>query len=145
AVIPTIPKYGANESADIIEAAFLDAINQYWEYNVLRPEPAEDYADDLNQMIKDRIPSVTLGFIVTNMLNYADLSDHYFKRSYSDKQIKTLIKDANLRLIYALSTAPEFDPTAAPDKRIVDMCAFITDHFDLMKNILIEMDQWPAN
>ncbi len=144
-VIPKLPKYGVKESANMIDAAFLDAVDQYWEYYVLQPDPPEDFADNLDQMIKDRIPSVTLALLAANMLNYAGLCDQYFKRSYSNKQKRALLKDANIRLIYALSTATEFDPTAAPDKRIVDVCAFITDHLDLMKNMLIEMGQWPSN
>ena len=145
AVIPTMPKDPVKESANVIDAAFLDAVNQYWEYCVLQPNSTEDFVDDLDQMIKDRIPSVTLALIVANMLNHGDLCDHYFKRSYSNKQKQALLKDANPRLIYALSTAPEFDPTAAPDKRTVDMSAFITTQLDLMKKILMEMGQWPSD
>ena len=145
AVIPTMPKDPVKESSDVIDAAFLDAVNQYWEYYVVQPNSTEDFVDDLDQMIKDRIPSVTLALIVANMLNHGDLCDHYFKRSYSNKQKQALLKDANLRLIYALSTATEFDPTAAPDKRTVDMSAFITTQLDLMKKILMEMGQWPSN
>ena len=145
AVIPTMPKDPVKESANVIDAAFLDAVNQYWEYCVSQPNSTEDFVDDLDQMIKDRIPGVTLALIVANMLNHDDLCDHYFKRSYSNKQKQALLKDANPRLIYALSTAPEFDPTAAPDKRTVDMSAFITTQLDLMKKILMEMGQWPSD
>ena len=145
AVIPTMPKDPVKESANVIDAAFLDAVNQYWEYCVLQPNSTEDFVDDLDQMIKDRIPGVTLALIVANMLNHDDLCDHYFKRSYSNKQKQALLKDANLRLIYALSTVPEFDPTDAPDKRTVDVCAFITTQLDLMKKILMEMGQWPSD
>lgn len=143
-VIPAMAKYREKESAAIINAAFLDAVDQYWEYYVLRPDPTRDSVDDLDQMIKDRIPRVTLAMIITNMLNYGDLCDSYFKRSYSNKQKQAILNYGNLRLINALSAATGFDPAAAHDKRIVDMCAFITDHLDLMKEILIEMDEWPS-
>lgn len=144
-VISTLPKGREKEDVDLIDAAFLDAVNQYWEYYVLRPDPTKDFTDDLDQMLKDRIPMVNLAFIAANMLNYGYLCDHYFKRSYSNKQKQALLNNANIRLIYALSTATEFDPTAAPDQRILDVCAFITDHLDLMRKMLIEIDQWPSN
>jgi len=143
AVFSTMPKYLLKESADVIDAAFLDAVNQYWEYYVLQPNPIDVFVDDLDQMIKDRIPIVTLALIVAEMLNYSDLCDHYFNRSYSNKQKRALSNDANLRLIFALSMTTEFDPTTAPDKRVVDVCTFITNQLDLMKDILMDMGQWP--
>lgn len=133
-VISTIPKYGAKEN-DAIEAAFLDAVHQYWDYYVLQPDPTRNFTDDLDQMTKDRIPRVTLALIVANMLYYDDLCEKYLKCSYSKKQKRLLLNDGNLRLMYALSAARDFDPTAAPEQRIVDMGAFIAEHFDLMKNI----------
>ncbi|MEN6460444.1 MAG: hypothetical protein ABFC94_03620 [Syntrophomonas sp.] len=143
AVIPTMPKDGVN--AEMVDAAFLDAVDKYWKYYVLQPDPTEDFVDNLDQMIKERIPRVTLALIVANILNYGDLCDRYFKRSYSKKQKQALLSDGNLRLMYALSAATDFNPTAAPDQRVIDMCAFITDHLDLMKSLLTEVGQWPSN
>jgi len=40
---------------------------------VLQPDPTRDFADDLEQMIKDRIPRITLALTVGNMLDYEDL------------------------------------------------------------------------
>lgn len=128
AVIPTMTEQHAKANADIIDAAFRDAVNQYWESYVLRPDPTKDFADDLDQMIKDRIPRITLALTVANMLNYGDLCEKYFKHRYTDKQKEALSIEGNLRLIYTLADATEFDPNAGPDQRIVDICAFIVDH-----------------
>lgn len=144
AAIPAIPKYGEKDKAEMVEAAFLDAVHKYWEYYILQPDPAKDFTDDLNQMIKDRIPRVTLGLLVANMLNYSDLCDRYFKRSYSNKQRRILLHDGNLRFIYALSEA-SFDPSADPGQRLGDMCTFITNHLDLMQKISIEAGLWPPH
>lgn len=128
AVIPTMTEQQAKANADIIDAAFRDAVNQYWEYYVLRPDPTKDLADDLDQMVKDRIPRITLALTVANMLDYDNLCEKYFKHKYTDNQKEALSIEGNLRLIYALADAAEFDPSAAPDQRIVDMMAFIIDH-----------------
>jgi len=145
AVIPTVTKDLVKENTEVIDAAFLDAVNQYWDHYVLRPNPTDALAEDLDQLVKERIPGVTLALITADMLKYSDLCNRYFKRSYTNRQKQRLLNDANLRLIYALSAATEFDPTAAPDQRIDNVCAFITDQLDLMKNILIGMDKWPSN
>ncbi len=144
AVIPTMAEYRAKGSADMIESAFRDAVDQYWEYYVLRPDPTKDFADDLDQMIKDRIPRITLALTVANMLDYGDLFDKYFKHRFTNNQKEALLIEGNLRLIYSLAEATEFDPSTAPDQRIVDMCAFIIDHLDFMKRMLIEMGHWPS-
>jgi len=145
AVIPTMPGYGEKESAEKIDAAFLDAVNQYWESYVLQPDPTANYIDDLDHMIKERLPRVTMGLIVGKILDYDNLCDRYFKRSYKKKQKQALLKYGNLRLIYALSAATGFDPAVAPEKRIIDICSFVTNHLDLMKNTLSEIGQWPSN
>ncbi|HWP98787.1 MAG TPA: hypothetical protein VN426_18245 [Syntrophomonadaceae bacterium] len=145
AVASNMANDGEKESANMIEAAFIDAVDQYWEHYVLQPNPTEDLADDLDQMVKEHIPSITLALAAVKILNYSDLCDQYFKRSYSNKQKQALLNDANVGLIFALSEATEFDPSIAPDKRIIDVCAFITDQLDLMKEILIEMGKWPSN
>ncbi len=131
AVIPTMMKYRTEGNADMVESAFRDATDQYWEYYVLRPDPTRDFIDDLDQMIKDRIPRITLALIVTNMFDYGDLCKKYFKHTYTSKQKESLLIEGNLRLIYTLADASGFNPTASPDQRIVDMCTFITDHLDL--------------
>jgi|GEM_PF-1120075 len=143
-VIPTLTRDLVKENAEVIDTAFLNAVNQYWEYYVLRPKPIDGLADDLDQMVKDRIPGVTLALVTADMLNYNDLCDHYFKRSYSNKQKRVLLKDANLRLLYTLSETTEFDPTTIPEQRIVKVCAFITGQLDLMKEVLMEMGKWPS-
>ncbi len=144
AVIPTMAEHRAKADADIIDTAFHDAVNQYWEYYVLRPDPTKDFADDLDQMIKDRIPRITLALTVANMLEFDDLCDKYFKHRYTANQKEALLIEGNLRLIYSLAEGAEFDPTAAPGQRIVDICSFITDHLDFMEQMLNEMGQWPA-
>lgn len=144
-VIPSLPQYGEKKNSEKVDAAFIDAVHRYWEYYVLQPDPVQDSAADLDQMVKDRIPRVTLGLMVANMIHDDELCDRYFKCSYSSKQKRALLSDGNLRLIYALAEAKDFDPAVAPGQRIVDMCAFITDHFDLMKKILLETGQWPSN
>jgi len=143
-VIPTITKDLVKGNTEVIDAAFLDALNQYWAQYVLLSNPTDTLADDLEQMVKDRIPGVTIAMVVAEMLNYNDLCVRYFKRGYSNRQKEALLKDAALRLIYTLTEATEFDPAAAPDQQIVDVCALITDQLDLMKNYLIEMDKWPS-
>lgn len=143
AVIPTIAEYGVKGSTEVIETAFHDAVDKYWETYVLKPDPTKDFMDDLGQMTKCRIPRVALVLTVTNMLDYSELFDRYFQHRFTDNQKNALSIDANLRLIYTLAEAAEFDPAAAHDKRIIDMCAFISDQLNVMKQMLIEMEQWP--
>lgn len=142
-VIPIMAKY-AKANADVIDAAYHDAVNQYWEYYVSRPDPTRDFADDLEQMTKDRIPRINLVLIVGNMLDYGDLCEKYFQHKFSNKQKDALLIDGNLHLIYALAEATEFDPGAAPQERIDAMCAFITKHLDKMKQMLVDAGQWPG-
>lgn len=144
AVIPTLPQHAEKENPEMVEAAFIDAVNKYWEYYLLPPAPAEDLADDLDQMVKDRMPRVTLALITAKMLGYDDLCEKYFKRVYNKKQKQALLSDGNVRLIYALAATTDLDPTAAPDKRINDMGAFIADHFDVVKNMFMEAGRWPS-
>ncbi|KUG03752.1 hypothetical protein ASZ90_018845 [hydrocarbon metagenome] len=144
AVIPAMAEYRAKANVDKVEDAFRNAVDKYWEYYVLRPDPTKDFVDDLDQMTKDRIPRITLALAVANMLDYSDLCDNYFKHRYTDKQKEALLIEGNLRLIFALAEATEFDPTAAPDKRIADMCNFIADHLDYMETMLIELGHWPS-
>lgn len=129
------------ESAGMVEAAFLDAVDQYWKYYVLQPDPTRVHIDDLDQMVKDRTPRAALALIVINMLNYGDLCARYLKRRYSDIVKQVLSNAGSARLMYALAEATDFDPSAGPEKRVVDMCDFIADHFDLTKKVLIEMGQ----
>jgi hypothetical protein len=143
-VIPTVSKDLVQDNVAVIEAAFIKVVDQYWEHYVLRSNPANDLADDLDQMVKCRIPGVTLAMVAADMLKYSDLCDRYFKRSYSNRQKDALARNANLGLIYTLSEATEFDPAAPPDQRMNDVCAFITKQLDLMKNVLIETDKWPS-
>lgn len=144
AVIPTLTKCLVNENAEVIDAAFLEAVNQYWDYYVLQPNPIDNITDDLEQMVKDRIPAVTLAMVAADMLKYSGLCNNYFNRSYSNRQKDALLNDASIRLIYALSSATEFDPTAPPDQRLHDVCTFISEQLDLLKKILIETDKWPS-
>lgn len=141
--IPTMAEYAAKANAEMVDAAFHDAVHKYWEYYVLQPDPTRDFIDDLEQMIKDRIPRITLVLTVGNMLNYGDLCEKYFKHKFSDNQKDALLIDGNLRLIYALAEATEFDPGADHKERINNMCAFITKHLDVMKQMLVDTGQWP--
>lgn len=141
AIIFTITAY--TDSTESMETAFLNAVDKYWEYYVLQPDPTKNYADDVEQMINERIPRVTLGLIAGNMLGNEELCDKYFKRRYSKKQRQALLNDGNVGLIYALSAA-DFDPDAVSDQRTTDICVCITNYLDLMKNVFIELGQWPA-
>jgi hypothetical protein len=141
--ILNLQEKGVKDNSATLDAAFRSAVNKYWEYYILQPDPTKELVDDLEQMIKDRLPRVTLALIAASILNHSELCNSYFKRTYSEKQRAALLSDGNIRLIYALSSASDFDPNAGPDKRIADMCAFITDHLDLLKNLLVEIDQWP--
>ena len=145
AAIPTVTKDLVKEDPEAIDAAFLNAVDQYWDHYVLQPNSADNLAQDLDQMVKDRKPGVTLAMVVAELLKYSDLCSKYFKRTYSNRQKRALLNDASLRLIYALSTATEMDPTIAPEQRMNELCAFITDQLDLTKDILVQMDQWPPN
>lgn len=143
-VVAVMNESREKKSSGEIKQAFIDAVNRYWETYLLQPDPTKNSADDLEQMIKERIPRVALALTAANMFDYDDLCDYYFKRTYTDKQKQVLQMGSILRLVYTLSAATDFDPQAAPDQRIVDMSAFITNHLDLMKEILTEIDQWPA-
>jgi hypothetical protein len=143
-VIPDMRKYGDQENAAEAEAAFIDAVNQYWEHYVSQADRTCGCSGDLEQMVKDRIPRVTLALLAGNLLYHDDLCNSYFKRSYSNKQKQALLRDGNLQFIYALSKADHFDPTASSDQRVEAMCAFIGEHLDLMQKVLAEMGQWPS-
>jgi len=140
-LIPTMMQY-EKSGADKLETAFIEAVNQYWDHYVLQADPTKNIIDDLEQMVQNRMPRVALALITSDMINNINLCNKYFKRTYSTKQRQALFKDAAPRLIYTLSAA-EFDPSVSPDQHIDDMCAFVTQQFDLIKEILIEMKQWP--
>jgi hypothetical protein len=144
-VIPSLPKSDPQAGPEAAETAFLEAINQYWKYYVLQPDPTNCLTDDLAQMTKDRIPRVRLAMLVVNILDSDTLCDRYFQRSYSRRQKKLLLKDISPRLIYALAEAADFDPAAADGQRVSDMCNFITDHLELLQELYIEAGQWPSN
>ncbi len=142
-VVKTITSAGINKDSEAIDNAFNDAVNQYWELYLLQPDPTKTAVDSLDQMIADRLPRVMLALVVSNMLDYDDLFEKYFQRRFTEKQKRALLSDGSLRLLYSLS-AREFDAQADPEKRIADMSAFITEHFDLMRKILSETGQWPS-
>lgn len=131
------------ETPEVIEALFNEAVNQYWDDYVLRTNPAEDFNDDLEQMVKYRIPGIKLAMIVANMVKYDDLFNHYFKRSFSRKQKLALAKDASIWLINALSTATSFDSSFPADNGTIEVGVFIADQFDMMRDALIDMGNWP--
>ncbi|HEX3012000.1 MAG TPA: hypothetical protein VHQ70_08195 [Syntrophomonadaceae bacterium] len=138
------PKTEAKESAESVDAAFMDAIDKYWDCYLLQPDPSKEFKDNQDEMVQDRIPRVTLALIAAKMLYYDNLCDKYFKRRYSNRQKRALLNDGNIRLIFALSTA-NFDPAADHDKRTADICSFIAEHFGLMQKVLTEAGQWPSN
>ncbi|MEN6347780.1 MAG: hypothetical protein ABFD08_00070 [Syntrophomonas sp.] len=142
-VLPEMAQFEMKQNTDKLEAAFTEAVNKYWESYVLRPDPTNEAIEDLEQMANDRVPRVVLASTAAKMLDFEDLCERYFKRSYSDRQVKKLSQDAIPRLLYVLSGAGGFDPTATPEQRIVDMCAFIADQLDSMQAILTDMGQWP--
>lgn len=127
-----------NKKGDALEAAFIEAINRYWECYVVQDDPSRSVSDDLDQMIKDRIPRVALAFAAADILSNADLCQKYFKRRYSDNQKQVLLSDGNIRLIFALSEANGFDPNADPSKRTDDMCAFLSKYYDSIQTALGE-------
>ncbi len=143
AVIPSLMQQRSKANAEILDAAFHDAVDKYWEHYVLQPDATRCFTDDLNQMIKDRIPRVTLALTVADMLDYSDLFNNYFKHRYTDNQKDALLIEGNIRLIYTLAEASGFDPAANHHKRITDMCTFISDHLNMMEKMLMEMGQWP--
>lgn len=145
AIIPSMTQYQLKPNAEQLETAFIDAVNKYWECYVLQPDPTKEFIDDLDQMVKDRIPRVALASIATNMLMYKALCDSYFKRSYRFKQMEALFKDATPRLLYALTAADRFEPTDDHDKRIVDMSTFIAEQLDSIQELLMASGQWPSN
>jgi len=142
-VIPLIMKELVKETAELTEAAYIEAVNQYWDYYA-GGEPADSMAD-LDQMVKDRMPAVTLALVAADMIKHNTICERYFKRSYSNRQKDALLKDASLRLIYSLYSPTEFDPAAAPSRQIIEVSAYIANQLDLSKNILVQTDQWPPN
>lgn len=143
-VIPTIPDYRAKGSAEKIDAAFREAVDKYWQCYVLQPDPTRVFVDDLEQMVKDRMPRVVLAAVAATMLNYGELCERYFKRSFSNSQLMLLSKDAIPRFLSALAEKEQFDdPDADSDKRLADMGAFINEQLDAMQEILTAMGQWP--
>ncbi|MEQ8175475.1 MAG: hypothetical protein ABRQ26_10465 [Syntrophomonadaceae bacterium] len=142
-VLPTIPDYKAKGSAEKIEAAYKDAVDKYWQCYVLQPDPSRGYVNDLEQMIKDRMPRVLLAAVAATMINYGELCERYFKRSFSSRQMMLLSKDAIPRFLSALTAADQFDQAATLENRIEDMGAFIAKQLDSMQEILAAMNQWP--
>jgi hypothetical protein len=143
-VIPAMTEYQLKNDADMINTAFIDAINRYWECYVLQPDPTVAFIDNLDQMVQDRIPRVFLAMMAENVLNNITLCNRYFEFKYNSKQKQVLFEDIAPRLLYALSTAEKFAPDANPDQRIADICSLITSQVDSIKNVLIDTGQWPA-
>lgn len=141
--IPVVAEFRVREMAELVDEAFVKAIDQYWENYVLQPDPTGVLKEDLDQMAKERVPRVVLGLTVAEMFYYNDLCDKYFKRRFNQKQRQVLISDSPIRLIYSLAGTNEFDPAADSQKRIADMCAFIIDYLEMVEQMYIQMGQWP--
>lgn len=142
-VIPAIPEYMAKGSAEKIESAFKEAVDRYWQCYVLQPDPTRVIAGGIEQMVKDRMPRVRLAAVAATMINYGELCERYYKRSFSNTQAMLLSKDAIPRFLSALAEKGQFDPDADSDKRLADMCVFISEQLDAMQEILTAMGQWP--
>lgn len=142
-VIPAIPDYQGQGSAEKIEAAFKEAVDRYWQYYVLQPDPTRSFTDDIEQMVKDRTPRVMLAAVAATMLRYGVLCDRYFKRSFSNSQMMLLSQNAIPRFLSALAEKEQFDPYADSPQRITDMCDFINGQLDAMQQVHAAMGQWP--
>lgn len=142
-VIPVMMDYKSQANAEMLEDSFHKAVDEYWEYYVLQDDPTGTVKDDLEQMIKDRKPRITLAMSVFNMLDHSDLMDKYFHKKYSEKQRDVISIEGSLRLIFALAEAEGLDPNADHQKRITDISAIVADHFDFIQQIFAEMGQWP--
>jgi hypothetical protein len=129
-VVPAMLQQRTTASADMLEAEFHNAVDRYWEYYVLQPDPTSCFTDDLEQMIKDRIPRINLSLTVIYMLDFDDLFNKYFKQRYNSNQKEALLIEGNIRLIYSLAEATGFDPGADHQQRIIEMCAFVSEHLD---------------
>jgi hypothetical protein len=142
-VVPVIMDYKSQASVEMLENSFHEAVDNYWEYYVLQDDPTKAIEDDLEQMITDRKPRITLALSVFNLLDQSHLMDKYFHKKYSDKQRDVISIEGSLRLIFALAEAEGLDPNADHEKRITDISAIVADHFDFIQQILAEMGQWP--
>ncbi|MEN6389108.1 MAG: hypothetical protein ABFD04_01745 [Syntrophomonas sp.] len=142
-VLPTIPDYQAKGSAEKTEAAFKEAVDKYWQCYVLQPDPTRDYVNDLEQMVKDRTPRVLLAAVAATMINYGELCERYFGRSFNSRQVMLLSKDAIPRFLSALTEKGQFNPDTDSDQRLADMGAFFSEQIDSMQEILTAMNQWP--
>jgi len=143
AIKATIPKMLEYEKPGTdIETPFIDAVKRYWDYYILQTDPSRDINDDIDQMVQSRIPRVELAMLSANMLLNSQLCSKYFNRNYSNKQRQALFKDAAPRLIYTLAAA-ELDASVPSDRHMDQICNFIAEQVDMMKDILIETMQWP--
>lgn len=142
-LVPVMMDYKTRATAEMLEKAFHEAVDKYWEYYVLQDDPTQTINDDLKQMIEDRKPRVTLALSVFNMLDQPELIEKYFHKKYSEKQMDVISIEGSLRLIFSLVEAEGLDPEADHQKRMDDISAIITEHFDVIEQILEDMGQWP--
>jgi hypothetical protein len=142
-LVPVMMDYKTRATAEMLEKAFHEAVDKYWEYYVLQDDPTQTINDDLKQMIEDRKPRVTLALSVFNMLDQPELIEKYFHKKYSEKQMDVISIEGSLRLIFSLVEAEGLDPEADHQKRMDDISAIIAEHFDFIEQILEDMGQWP--
>lgn len=143
AIKKTIPQMLKHEKLGTnLENAFTDAITCYWEYYVMENDPSREITEDMDLMVKARLPRVELAMIAANILLNSKLCNKFIHRDYSNRQRQALFKDTAPRLIYTLEEA-EFDAGIPAEQRMDHICSFIADQFDMMKDILAESRQWP--